>query len=74
MRVGGPKNCKNFNLNGRLQEPIIYCVICDSTAFEFTVSIHYDNVHVLFSGVFRTGATGALAPAILGQSITVTTL
>ena len=27
-----------------------------------------------FSGVFSTGAKGALAPVILGQSITVTTL
>ena len=35
-----------------------------------------DNIPYLtqVSGVFSTGATGALAPAMLGQSITVTAL
>jgi hypothetical protein len=32
------------------------------------------NMAYIFSGVFSTGAMGALAPAILEQSITVTAL
>ena len=69
--TGGPAENEINNLKLYVLGSIIFLTLLGNFLILFLVS---SNILLLSSGVFSTGAMGALAPAILGQSIIVIAL